>query len=69
MKQPITVKLQDVGQPRHDSDNTIQLCIADPATKLAFLKVQVQRHELAKFLNAKYVGHLNGQEIEGFIVT
>lgn len=69
LKQPVILKLQDVGQPRRDADNLIQITVASSDTKMPYVKIQVQRHELAKFLNAKYLGHLNGQEIEGFLVT
>jgi hypothetical protein len=69
MKQPVTVLISDVGQPRRDADNLIQLTVASPDTKMPFIKIQVQRHELAKLMNPKWVGHLDQQQIEGFIVT
>lgn len=69
MKQPVSVSIHDVGQARRESDNAIVITVSSPDTKIPFIKLQVQRAELAKFLSAKFVGHLNGQTLEGYLVT
>lgn len=69
MKQPVTILIKDVGQPRRDADNLIQLDIVDEATGMPFLKVQLQRVEIAKLMHPKWVGHLNSKKLDGFIVT
>ena len=69
MKQSVTVQISDVGQARKDADNLVQLTIVDPNTKMPFLKLQVQRVELAKLMHPKFIGHLDAQTIDGYIVT